>query len=1096
MKSKGGLLYRGFFLLLIFMSATVSYAQFYNGHQMDFGKNRVQYNDFYWSFYRFEQFDIYFNEFGRPLADYTAEVVSKKLYEIEDFFDYRLSKRLIFLVYNKQSDYKQSNIGLVSGMEETNVGGIKRVLENKVFLFYEGDHRKYDIQIAAAIAQVVINEMINSGDMRDRVSGSSDVSLPDWFVKGLIAYLSEPWDIDIDNRVKDGIMSGKFKNLNHVEKEDAILAGHSFWRYITEEYGEGIVPNILYLTRINKNLEKGFYYVMGEKIRTLSQKWVSYYKEKYTRIESETQSPASKPMVKRVNPKKVYLTTRISPDGNHIAYVTNQLGQYKIWMLDLQTGKTRKIYKKEPRVEQIIDYSYPVLAWYPNGRMLTFISEEKGGLVIHYYRLETRKTESINLLYFDKILDFDFSDDGSKMLFSAVKNGQTDLYIYDIASGTEEQLTNDIEDELHPRYIDHSERIIFSSNRISDTLRNDNIIMPETSPVYDLFILDYKKRPDVLLRLSEGRYWDKSFPLELSSSRYLYLNDQNGIINRYSATFDSTITFIDTITHYRYFTRSEPMTNYNRNILEQDFAPEAGIVSEVVYTDGKYVPGYMKLDEQSTGKGALPQTEYRALRDKAFSRNDSIKRIRQMLIEADRRRRDTMSRPVYSYFPSSNLIDINHYVFEQEKQNYYNQKLLGQYSGIDLDTTTISFPPIRIYETSFYQNYVANQVDFSFLAHSYQFFNGSGVFYNPGLNMLFKIGANDLFENYKIIAGFRFSGDFNSNEYLLSFENLKFRVDRQAVFHRQVYNAFDQETNTNQKVTSQQVYYSLKFPFTQVSAFRGTASLRTDRLVTLATDANNLYKKNLFLSWLSLKGEYIYDNTRKRGVNIYNGLRFKVFGEVYRQIERKKSDIFIVGGDFRHYLKIHRDLIWANRFAASTSFGHNKLIYYLGGVDNALNYMFNPQKAFNKNIPVDYTQNYVFQTVATDMRGFRQNIRNGNSFILLNSEIRWPVFRYLANHPLGSKFLNSFQIVGFGDVGTAWTGWNPYLGQNAYDKKVIRNGPITVTLNTNREPFVAGFGFGARALLFGYFVRADYAWGVENFEVQKPLFYLSFNMDF
>ena len=57
-----------FFLLFAGFEAT---GQFYNGLQMSFGKNRVQYWDFYWSYYRFEKFDTYFNEYGRELAEYT-----------------------------------------------------------------------------------------------------------------------------------------------------------------------------------------------------------------------------------------------------------------------------------------------------------------------------------------------------------------------------------------------------------------------------------------------------------------------------------------------------------------------------------------------------------------------------------------------------------------------------------------------------------------------------------------------------------------------------------------------------------------------------------------------------------------------------------------------------------------------------------------------------------------------------------------------------------------------------------------------------------------------------------------------------------------
>ena len=92
--------------------------------------------------------------------------------------------------------------------------------------------------------------------------------------------------------------------------------------------------------------------------------------------------------------------------------------------------------------------------------------------------------------------------------------------------------------------------------------------------------------------------------------------------------------------------------------------------------------------------------------------------------------------------------------------------------------------------------------------------------------------------------------------------------------------------------------------------------------------------------WASLKGEVIYDNTRKRAINIYFGTRFKIFGEYYRELTKVKSDMVVLGIDFRKYTRIHRELIWANRFAASTSFGPTKLLYYLGGVDNWMGYLF------------------------------------------------------------------------------------------------------------------------------------------------------------
>jgi hypothetical protein len=48
-------------------------AQFYNGSQMTFGKNRVQYGEFLWSYFRFDEFETYFYLNGKELAIFTAE---------------------------------------------------------------------------------------------------------------------------------------------------------------------------------------------------------------------------------------------------------------------------------------------------------------------------------------------------------------------------------------------------------------------------------------------------------------------------------------------------------------------------------------------------------------------------------------------------------------------------------------------------------------------------------------------------------------------------------------------------------------------------------------------------------------------------------------------------------------------------------------------------------------------------------------------------------------------------------------------------------------------------------------------------------------
>lgn len=1085
--------YQQKFLLLLagLLFSTGVFAQFYNGSQMPFGKSRVQYGDFLWTYYRFEDFDTYFYLNGKELAIYTARYAKQIQPELESFLESRLTDKIEFIVFNSLTDLKQSNIGLLSE-QQYNIGGITHIVANKVFIYFDGDYNNFEKQIRAGMARALIDQSIYGGSVGRQITNSTLMTMPPWFIDGLVSFIAEEWNTNIDNYVRDGIISGRYKKFNHLRGDDAVYAGHSIWKYISDKYGRQSIPNIIYLARVSRNVETGFLYVLNVSFRNLVKEWFETYSKQYENSDQGRVLPQTPPLQKKVKKTVVYDRIRISPDGRYMAWISNEAGQVKVWLYNNQTGKHKIIYRQGQRLDEKADMSYPLIEFHPNNNILGLITERKGEIRFYQIDTDTRKRTWQFIYGFQKIVDINYSHDGRNLAMSAIRKGQSDIYTFNIAASSANQITKDVYNDLNPVFFNNSKQIVFSSNRPDDTLRDNPVISrPGLERTHDLFIYDIGPETKTLRRITDTPSANEIQPVQYEKGYITYLSDESGIYNRYLASFDSVITHVDTISHYRYFTRNYGLTDYARNVLSHTASPTAGKIAEVINSGQVMsIHTYDQIPARRIEHVTPQNTPYMDQQLLLTSTPEESKPESQAPAKAARRRQFVS---VYAGDPelpaSDSLVDLEEYRLSLESSRKGNKRRRG---GLIEGLEDFVVPKQRNYNVEYKVNELVNQLDFNFLSSSYQPFSGGGgpIFLTPGLNAFFKVGMTDLLEDYRIVAGVRLDFNLVNNEYIISIANLKHRLDREIYFHRQSIEQVSLYSIVRYRI--HELHYILKYPINPLLSIKGTATFRKDRAVYMSTDQYNLRQPDINKHWVSAKGEVTYDGTRQLGLNLLDGMRFKLFGEYYQEIGGKDgfNNMAVVGFDIRHYMPIHRNFIWANRFATSTSFGHSKLIYYMGGVDTWL------APKFKTEAPIDYSQNYAYQTLATNMRGFYQNVRNGNSFAVINSELRFPVFSYLANRPLRSDFLNNFQVIAFGDIGTAWTGPTPYSDENALFTRIIRRGPLFITIREQREPVVGGMGFGARTRLLGYFLRADYAWGIEDMVINKPVFYISLSLDF
>ena len=113
-------------------------AQFYDGLQVEYGKNRIQYRDFIWQYHTVGHFEIYYYQGGQELAGAIAGIVEATAKELKPYFGNKLEGPIQILVYNNIAEFRQSNLGVLSMEEEAlTSAGLQKLLG--ISSFYMGE---------------------------------------------------------------------------------------------------------------------------------------------------------------------------------------------------------------------------------------------------------------------------------------------------------------------------------------------------------------------------------------------------------------------------------------------------------------------------------------------------------------------------------------------------------------------------------------------------------------------------------------------------------------------------------------------------------------------------------------------------------------------------------------------------------------------------------------------------------------------------------------------------------------------------------------------------------------------------------------------
>jgi hypothetical protein len=1110
--------------LIFIMSSLVVFSQA-QVNAVEFGKNRVQYKKLVWKFHQSPNFNTYTSQGGVELGKYVAQVAEQELGGIENFVEYSLQRRANIVVYSNYDDYKSSNIGL--GSDWQSAGGLTKLVNNKIIVYFDGNHANLKRQIKEGIAKVLSDNLLFGEDIGEFASNQALLDLPKWMLDGYVLYAAENWSVEKDDALKSAMLSGAYNTFYQFAFDKPTLAGHAFWNYIGEKYRKENITYLLYLARIYKNLNSACLKVCKKKFKEILSDFMEFEQEKYAKdIRQRKNSPKGQLNISEDVSKKDYFRFQANPNpkSSNYAVVEFNRGIYSVKLME-NFYDGRVLLKSGVRTNQgDINPNYPIMAWDNKGTKLLVIYSEEGSIKMFVYDVVTRiKRFKQKIAGIDQILDASYMLDANNVVMSAAKNGHTDIYTYKIEENQLTQFTDDVYDDLHPSFVSFPNKsgILFASNRPSPYAPNADTAIPSKYH-FNVFMVDYlnNSKNKQITQLTNLKYGNASYPMGYNTNHFTFVADENGVGNRWAGFFATQRNGLDTLYHigddmlrnaspkeidstlnawqrekpdsisyfqvYKDSTYTFPITNYQSSLLETRIAGDKGQVSEV-RREGDYKFLYkLRVDSIALKKRNLnvrPTTYMKKVMDEM--------RAQEGKAIVYKKNRDTVAK--------ANLFQSE---FSDEPVDSFSVKKAELLSAKAKDI--LSDTRLFDYRLKFSSDYILSGFSNNLLLNRYQPYGGGAgpIQLNNGNNFNFnlRVGTSDLFEDQKFMGGIRFGTDLKDKDIIFSYQNFRKRLDWGVTYYRSNVTNYFNTPFSNMLITN--LYQgNVAYPFNEVKSLRATFGLRIDRGILRSYDNSVGYPDpgalaypDTISKYIVSRLEYVHDNTINTTQNIWNGLRYKVFLDINMptlktEMNNGKATLNL-GFDARYYYKIYRNFIWAGRAAADFSWGGQKIIYYLGGVDSWINPKFNSQ-----NFPAS-DQSYAFQSLAVNMRGYQQNIANGNNAFVINSEFRLPLFATIFNKPINNAFIRNFQLTQFVDLGTAWNG--KYNGiKRPGDVIVDANSPVVVKLDAGGlGPFAGGYGFGVRSTLLGYFMKLDAAWPMKGVFKGKPIYYFSLGFDF
>jgi Tol biopolymer transport system component len=453
-----------------------------------FGQNKVRYRDFKFSILHTEHFDIYYYPAESRVVTTSALMLERWHARFENIFHFSLHDQPV-VIYQDHPDFEQTNV--IAGLIPQEVGGVTEALDRRIVVALTGVMTDDDHVLGHELVHAFQFALIK----KIRMQAAFSISLPTWFIEGMAEYLSLGNQHPLTAMwMRDAVVADNVPKLSDAEDEVRYFPyryGHAIWAYIAGSYGDSVITP-LFTQILLKGWRDGFPKTLGTGFDSLSAGWQRILRDTYSQ-QTRGRYSGSQTGISLASGRGDYnLSPSLSPDGRYIAYLSlRDIFSFDLFLADAATGKivTKLSSSKLNKVESIA-YINAAGAWSADGRQFVFPVVKSGRNAIGVFDINSRKMKrAIDIPQVDAIIHLSWSPDGQRIAFFGIEEGIGHLFVYTLATGAIEQITDGTATDMQPAWSPDGKAIAFATNRGSGS-SPDSLIFGPTG----IGILDFDSR--------------------------------------------------------------------------------------------------------------------------------------------------------------------------------------------------------------------------------------------------------------------------------------------------------------------------------------------------------------------------------------------------------------------------------------------------------------------------------------------------------------------------------------------------------------------------------------------------------------------------